>query len=184
MKKLDVSDCLKIKQKNKTMGFVCPRCQKVFVAKHVLRRHIEDVHEKKRHKCDQCEKDFASEGALRDHKHIKHEGKKIKRNKKQCPHCNKSFGTNHYNQHFLTHQSLKPFLCPFCSSYAAKQMGHIKEHIDSLHFKCRWFCLMDVCNNSETCTSDMRRHLKKKQISRAIFPSAWNNVAQHQRHCR
>ena len=45
-----------------------------------LRRHIRDVHEKKRHKCDQCEKDFASSSTLHNHKFTKHEGKKIKRN--------------------------------------------------------------------------------------------------------
>ena len=133
-----------------------------------MRRHIENVHEKKRHKCNQCEKDFASLSALRNHKLTKHEGKKIKINKKQCPHCNRSFRTGgDYNRHLLTHESLKPFLCPFCSSYAAKVLHHLKEHIDSIHFKCRWFCLMHGCNNSETVASSMRRHLKKKHnISR------------------
>ena len=143
-------------------GFVCGRCQKEFGRKDSLQRHIRDVHEKKRHKCDQCEKDFASEGALRDHKLTKHEGKKIKRNKKLCPHCNKSFGTNHYPQHVLTHQSLKPFLCPFCSSFAAKELGHLKRHVDSIHFKCRWFCLMDGCNENVVTAVNMRNHVQKK----------------------
>ena len=143
------------------MGFVCPRCQKELSDKSALRTHIEGVHEKKRHKCDQCEKDFASRGALRNHKHTKHEGKKIMQ--KQCPHCNNSFRAGgNYNQHLLTHESLKPFLCPFCSSYAAKELACLKQHIDSIHFKCRWFCLMGGCNNSETVASSMRRHLKKK----------------------
>ena len=110
------------------MGFVCPRCQQEFGHKGHLRRHIEDVHEKKRHKCDQCEKDFASGGTLHNHKLTKHEGKKIKRNKKQCPHCNKSFSTKNYSHHLLTHQSLKPFLCPFCSSYAAKYVERISSN--------------------------------------------------------
>ena len=144
------------------MVFVCPRCQQEFAWKHDLRRHIENVHEKKRHKCDQCEKDFASQSALHRHKLTKHEGKKIKRNKKQCPHCNKSFRTNNYDQHLLTHQSLKPFLCPFCSSFAAKQLGNLKQHIDSIHFKCRWFCLMDGCNGSATKGGDLNNHFKKK----------------------
>ena len=143
------------------MGFVCDRCQKEFVTKPVLRRHIRDVHEKKRHKCDRCEKDFASLGTLRIHKLTKHEGKKRKYNKKQCPHCSKSFRSgSHYNEHLLTHQSLKPFLCPFCSSYAAKRLGNVKQHIDSLHFKCRWFCLMDGCNENVVTAVNMRNHLK------------------------
>ena len=145
------------------MGFVCPRCQKEFGQKSHLREHIENVHGKKRHKCDQCEKDLASQSALRLHKLTKHAGKKVKRNKKQCPHCNKSFRTDYYDRHLRTHQSLKPFLCPFCSSYAANQLGALKAHIDSaVHFKCRWFCLMDGCNNSESHASLMNKHLKKK----------------------
>ena len=145
------------------MGFVCPRCQNEFTLRCNLQSHIRDIHEKKRHKCDQCEKDFASRGTLRNHKLTKHEGKKRKINKKQCPHCSKSFRAGgNYDQHLLTHQSLKPFLCPFCSSYAAKRMDVLKQHIDSVHFKCRWFCLMDGCNNSETVSFSMRRHLKKK----------------------
>ena len=144
------------------MGFVCPRCQKEFGHKSHFREHIESVHEKKRHKCDQCEEDFGSRRGLRYHELTKHEGKKIERNKKQCPHCNKSFSTANYNTHLLTHQSLKPFLCPFCSSYAAKRLGNLKQHIDSLHFKCRWFCLMDGCNESATRDGYLQVHLKKK----------------------
>ena len=145
------------------MGFVCPRCENEFTQKSNLRKHIRDVHDKKRHKCDQCEKDFASRSGLRNHKLTKHEGKKIKRNQKQCPHCNKSFNSgSHYNSHLLKHQSLKPFLCPFCSSYAAKQLAHLKTHIDSLHFKCRWFCLMDGCNTSATKLGNLNGHFKTK----------------------
>ena len=103
------------------------------------------------------------DSALRRHKLTKHEGKKRKYNKKECPHCNKSFNTgSHYTNHLLTHQSLKPFLCPFCSSYAAKQLGHLKQHIDWIHFKCRWFCLMDGCNASATASGDLSGHFKKK----------------------
>ena len=149
------------KSKKQKMGFVCPRCRNEFTQKHHLRAHIEKVHEKKRHKCDQCEKDFADRSGLRYHKLTKHEGKKRKRNKKQCPHCNKSFTTDNYNQHLLTHESLKPFLCPFCSNCAAKRLDALKRHIDSVHFKCRWFCLMDGCNASMSNIS-LKAHLKKK----------------------
>ena len=145
------------------MGFLCPRCQTEFTQSGSLQRHIRGVHEKKRHKCDQCEKDFADRSGLRYHKLTKHAGKKRKYNKKKCPHCNKSFNTGSaYNRHLLTHQSLKPFLCPFCSSYAAKQLANLKTHIDSLHFKCRWFCLMDGCNESATRDGYLQVHLKKK----------------------
>ena len=145
------------------MGFVCPRCQNEFTRKASLREHIGNVHDKKRHKCDQCEKDFSAPSTLRYHKLTKHEGKKIKYNKRQCPHCNKPFRTGgHFNQHVLTHRSVKPFLCPFCSSYAAKRLGTLKQHIDSVHFKCRWFCLMDGCNKNTARVSDMSRHLKKR----------------------
>ena len=140
----------------------CDVCQKVLSSRSYLRKHIENVHEKKRHKCDQCEKDFAGESGLRYHKLTKHEGKKRTYRKKQCPHCNKSFNSGSpYNGHLLTHQSLKPFLCPFCSSYAAKELGALKKHIDSTHFKCRWFCLMDGCNASMSEIS-LKAHLKKK----------------------
>ena len=141
----------------------CDVCQKVLSSRTYLRKHIENVHEKKRHKCDQCEKDFADESGLRYHKLTKHEGKRRNYNKKQCPHCNTSFRAGgDYNRHLLTHESSKPFLCPFCSSYAAKQLHHLKEHVDSIHFKCRWFCLMDGCNNSESLAANLNRHLKKK----------------------
>ena len=112
------------------MSFVCGRCQKEFTRKDNLRTHILNVHEKKRHKCDQCEKDFASFSAVRNHELTKHEGKKIKRNRKQCPHCNKFFRSGgDYNKHLLTHPIVEPFLCPFCSSYAAKQLGTLKAHM-------------------------------------------------------
>ena len=104
---------------------------------------------------------------MRNHKLTKHEGKKRKVIKKQCPHCNKSFTSLYYSRHLLTHQSLKPLLCPFCSSFATKRLHNLKQHIDSLHFKCRWFCLMDGCNAHFTQNAHARPHLKKKHnISR------------------
>ena len=166
------------------MGVRCDVCQKVLSSKSKLRTHVENVHEKTRHKCDQCEKEFSDRCSLRRHKLTKHEGMKIKRNQKQCPHCNKSFKTNNYNRHLLTHESLKPFLCPFCSSYAAKYMNALKQHTDWIHFKCRWFCLMDGCNNSENAAFSMRNHLKKKHSISSNFANRMEQRAQQQHHLR
>ena len=47
----------------------CPVCQKLFVYERVMKRHIKNVHEKKKpHACGICAESFAQRGRMKTHK--------------------------------------------------------------------------------------------------------------------
>ena len=60
-------------------GFPCPRyprCHKSFSRERDIKRHMDQVHDKKRHRCDECTKSFSRPDAVKRHKRDTHEKNK------------------------------------------------------------------------------------------------------------
>ena len=158
--------------------------KRVYEEEQICEGTFEDVHEKKRHKCDQCEKDFASRSALRNHKLTKHEGKKRKINKKQCPHCKKSF-RQAITINICSHMSRwNRFCVRFAramrrSGWAISSDTLIRFTSSAAGFVWWMAATTSVANHAQKWWTN---HLKKITTSQATLSITWNNVAQQQHH--
>lgn len=88
----------------------CEKWDRVFNRKVALKRHVEIIHNKKRHHCDQCPKDFSTNYGVLRHKKKTHSNENIRIN---CPKCSLTFGClqDLGYQDNLTHTGLKPYIC-------------------------------------------------------------------------
>ena len=111
--------------------FRCPECNKDFSSKGHLKRHVENVHEKKKkHFCEICQKMWTTKADADRHLRTVHE--KLRNFK--CEFCNRSFKINSLlNVHVKSvHEGLKPFECQICTK-TFSQKGNLNTHIARYH---------------------------------------------------
>ena len=88
----------------------CGTCDSLFKTKQYLKKHIDSVHERKKHvKCNVCDASFVGKGELNRHVASVHEGK----NNFKCNACDTSFSQNNQlSRHIASvHDKRKPFKC-------------------------------------------------------------------------
>ena len=102
-------------------------CGKKYTAKHILRKHTQEVHEGKRDKCPNCNKEFTN---VKRHVESVHEGKKPN----LCLQCGTWFHqARDLKRHISTvHEKERPYPCPQCGKGFTRK-DKVKEHISSVH---------------------------------------------------
>ena len=129
----------------------CPYCQKQFVQPGNLRRHIADVHHKRRHPCTQCDKVFKHSNNLRCHVRTVHE-----KHTYDCEQCGQKF-TNRRN--LKLHTSVKHqgdvYPCQNCAKIFATPRN-LKEHHKSVHAGRAYACTL--CDKSYVHRHSLKRH--------------------------
>ena len=106
-------------------AFHCSGCDKTFLNRYSLRKHLRIFH-----RCPICDIDFATKEEVENHNLAVHEGKKPY----QCSSCDQSFLKKdwlrqHINQ---VHEKKLPFLCSQCG-FKARKKGGLKKHIETVH---------------------------------------------------
>lgn len=138
--------------------FKCDKCDKIFTANHLLKRHIKFVHDKcniEYVNCNKCDKKFSTKFTLLHH--VKHIHDKIKDFK--CDKCEYKCSSNcdiikHKKQ---VHEKIKDFKCNKCE-YVCSDNIKLKSHIKRIHDKIKDF----KCNKCEyKCVSggDLKKHI-------------------------
>ncbi|HSG63756.1 MAG TPA: C2H2-type zinc finger protein, partial [Gammaproteobacteria bacterium] len=89
--------------------------------------------------------------------------------KQPCPSCRLLFDPRNLSKHKRTHTNEAPYTCPYCPAYAAKANGALVSHIDNVHMKRRYVCLVAGCNKSYAASADMRKHLKSEHNKAAPY---------------
>jgi hypothetical protein len=160
-----------LEQKN--TKFICTFCNRAFLAKGSLKRHIKSVHEGKRpQKCNKCELRFVKMTDLNRHLESVHEKKKPF----QCEICDYSCSLKfNLKRHFqLVHEKTKLFKCDICD-YTCYQKSDLKRHLESVHVKKKPF-RCDICDYRCSQKVDLKKHLDSVHQKKKPFKC---NICDH-----
>ena len=155
--KIHIQNFHDLGQKNK---ITCEYCKKVFIRYNSIRRHIRDVHEKKRdHKCYICHKTFQRHVQLTTHIELIHNLESSKNF--ICENCGNAFQTKQsvdiHKKNF--HIDIKKFKCDICEKIFSI-LGNMVAHKSSVHglknsqFKC------EKCGRLFHRKSILNKHMK------------------------
>ena len=141
---------------NKEKKFTCHICNKMFVKKGHLARHIKAVHEKQaqaRYKCSYCAYCTDNSSYLKMHE-ATHSGVGVYR----CPECEYT-ATHKYqlNSHIYNNHTNQTYKCRYTGCGVRKpSLGELYEHIRSEHPVRRYTC--NKCPMSYDTQAYLNRH--------------------------
>ena len=134
--------------------YPCNKCDKVFSSLPTQKRHICNVHERKRvYCCSICGKEFSKSDRCKQHIKGVHLGEPVRVHK--CNICCETFKTKQFlGKHKLTHKNEKPFECSCCN-----QQFESKEDLrhDMLEHGGEFYCCPH-CNIGFSSRSDLDKH--------------------------
>ena len=149
-------------------NFKCKKCEKIFVSKIQLKKHIEITHQGiKNHECEHCEKIFSLSENLKRHIKIVHEGRKDYR----CNDCEKFFAnsTNLKTHMKNVHKGQRVVKCHHCEKSFCMSVN-LKTHIKTVHegrkdhiynYSIRSYNHKCVhCEKLFAYSHDLKRHIK------------------------
>ncbi|XP_061561390.1 zinc finger protein 391-like [Phycodurus eques] len=159
----------------------CSQCDKTFVNKFVLKKHMIVHSGEKRFSCSDCGKRFTWKVHLKTHART-HTGEKPF----ACSLCDKQFAQKtHLRTHTRIHTGEKPFACSVCNSRFSERSGlakHMRTHTGEKHFSC------SICDkrfvDSFALKAHARTHTGEKPFACSICDkrfSAKNNLIRHTR---
>ena len=108
--------------------FPCLLCEKSFLQKKELDRHIVDMHESALYKCQICGKRYKDKNVFKHHVN-KHN------NVFKCKQCGKILSDGYQlRYHLFTHQKVRPHKCQWCDKSFAHANGK-KYHLRTNHLE-------------------------------------------------
>jgi len=136
-------------------SFPCQHCDKVFIKKAILRRHMKSsAHSSRDYACEVCGKMFFSQSGVNKHKMI-HEEKRFICN---IDNCQKAFTMKSDLQlHIFRHKGIKNYKCTVCekSFVAQGQLAlHMKRHKGVKKHQCT------VCGKSFVEKNRLNVHMR------------------------
>ncbi|KAI8433191.1 hypothetical protein MSG28_015283 [Choristoneura fumiferana] len=125
----DLSDtdfALAAQSTNLNGSFHCPICNKKFVNRGNVLRHM-PIHNREVYKCEFCTKEYTNKAFYDKHMYMHSLEKKY-----QCEKCMKRFRTtSNLEQHKKSHLEVKPFVCDICErpfSIRGNMLKHKQRH--------------------------------------------------------
>ena len=156
--------CLVESKNNGRKTHQCKECEKKFVLKSNLKRHLSTVHRKEKdHQCTRCDKKFGHNSHLQRHLATVHLKVYQEVKPHQCPKCNMKFGVKEKLKRHLSymHGGVKPFTCtePDCDAKFVENTS-LSDHLRSKHSHPKLNCVIEGCGAKFTWRSDYYKHKK------------------------
>ena len=134
----------------------CTHCGKVYYQKHVLRRHINVVHEMQRVQCESCQKTFCDRNALS--RHLLYHGEP----KFQCDECPEKFRESmHLKRHKRVHagEISDENTCEICNKQMASLPGLI-YHQRMYHDMSGKISVCNDCGRQYETSKLLKAHMR------------------------
>ncbi|CAL4245862.1 unnamed protein product [Meganyctiphanes norvegica] len=123
------------KNGERSYHYQCNLCDKTFLNRHHLVKHLRMHTEDKPFQCSQCDKAFSYNSKLIEHQRI-HSGEKPY----QCSQCDKAFSRNsNLMYHLRIHTGDKPYQCSQCNkafSQNSNLIKHLGMHTGDKPYQC------------------------------------------------
>lgn len=138
--------------------YICELCNKSFLSKCKIRKHM-DVHKNKdrpKRLCNICGIELCSTYNLNNHVRTVHGRER----KFHCTICNRRFSHSHHlKTHMNRHDGIRPFACQLCvKSFFDKTT--LREHIKSVHLNLKAYACR-ICLRTFNRSGNMRAHMLK-----------------------
>lgn len=117
--------------------FSCHMCEKCFITRDELLKHMSSHTNIRAHKCDHCEKEYKEKRVLEMHltkvHGIGNARIPVRVRKHFCSVCPKAFyDKNKLVRHMCTHTGERPFSCHLCEKKFTDK-SYVKQHLKSAH---------------------------------------------------
>lgn len=134
--------------------FTCEICNKGFSRNENLKTHVNTHIGYKPYKCDICSKDFSQKGHLAGHIRTHMVERPYK-----CEVCNKTFVlSQNLKTHQYIHTGQRPYRCEVCNKTFSRRgylVSHMCNHTGQAAYKC------EVCSKGFSQSSNLARHMQQ-----------------------
>lgn len=145
--------------KDKSRKHRCDVCNKTFLGKNDLRKHVRTHSDERPYECKQCHKRFRQTGSLKNHMVTQHSSHIDSPSLFICNYCQKPFPIKErLRLHMRTHTGDRPYSCRHCPKTFARGgqlVQHTRTHTGSRPYTCK------QCNSSFTCSANLKLHIKR-----------------------
>ena len=149
---------------NMEIPFKCEHCSKTFTELRKLKSHLISHSIEKNFVCQLCKKTFFRSHSLKRHISLHTEERNF-----QCEQCSKSFNTATYlKTHMIVHSDKKPYICHRCDKMFARR-EKLKNHEFAVHSGTKKAFPCEYCKTAFHFPNELKHHIKRVHLKEERF---------------
>ena len=120
-----------------------------------LKKHIRNIHDKRKYACNECKKEYTDQSSLKKHTDSIHKGVRY-----ACSQCNhEAYSPNALDKHIESKHMGVTYSCDFCE-FESVYKQYLTQHIEAQHEGKTYRC--DICDLELSSKQCLKRHTEAK----------------------